>query len=108
MVPLLVASRSPWNCLSRNMRPMAAPPPFSSGGCGSIFTSKGPVAWRDAIAFFVGADDFGSGWDLVWACVESVASSSGVRQTAARRQRREAEARAEAVAIFILRVEWGE
>src|SRR5437764_11954734 len=97
MVPLLVASRSLWNCLSRSMRPMAAPPPFSSGGCGSILTSKGPVAWREMIAFFAGAEGFG----LVWAWVEIEASRSGVRQAGARRERREGEAGGEAGAIFI-------
>src|SRR3982074_3705085 len=104
MVPLLVASRSPWNCLSRSMRPMAAPPPFSSGGCGSILTSKGPVAWRDMTAFFVEVEDFGLVWAQVWACVEIVARRSGVRQAAARREHRAAEARVEADATFIFRV----
>src|ERR1700677_1579155 len=47
MVPLLVASRSPWKCLSRSILPMAVPPDFSSGACGSSFTSNVPVAWVD-------------------------------------------------------------
>src|ERR1700730_7176285 len=99
MVPLRVASRSPWNCLSRSMRPMAGLPPFSSGGCGSILTSKGPVAWRDMTAFF-GGMDFGLGWELgwelVWALVDSVTNRSGARQAAARREREEARAWMEA------------
>src|ERR1700747_1998831 len=103
MVPLLVASRSPWNRLSRSMRPMAGPPPFSSAGCGSILTSKGPVAWRDMTSL-LGALDFGLGWALVWARVGIVASRSGVRQAAARRERREAEPRVEADAMLIFRV----
>ena len=42
--PLLVASRSPWNCLSIDMRPSGAPSPLSSVGCGVNLTSKGPAA----------------------------------------------------------------
>src|SRR5580698_7603629 len=71
MVPLLVASRSPWNCLSKSMRPMAAPPAFSSGGWGAILTSKGPVAWRGA-SFVAGAGMFGLVWDRAGMAVKTI------------------------------------
>src|SRR4051794_32952320 len=41
MVPLLVPSRSPWNCLSMVKRPSVG----SSVVCGVSLTSKVPVAW---------------------------------------------------------------
>src|SRR4051794_9142908 len=109
MVPLLVASRSPWNCLLRSMRPIAGPPPFSSAGCGSILTSKGPVACRDSVAFFDEADS-GLVWKLMrwldWDWSEGVASRSDVRQTAAIRDR-DPEARSAAGARLIFQVERG-
>src|SRR5881397_478150 len=106
MVPVLVASRSPWNCLLRSMRPIAGPPPFSSAGCGSILTSNGPVAWRNLAPFF-DAVDSGLFWKLigtlVWDRSEGVASRSDVRQTAAIRDR-DPEARLAAGARLIVQV----
>src|SRR5271170_475741 len=65
------------------MRPTAGEPAFSSGGWGTIFTSKGPVAWRGMTACFpMGAGEVG----LVWACV-GMADATSIRQATAMQAR---------------------
>jgi hypothetical protein len=55
--PLLVASKSPWSCFSRDILARVLPSTLSSGACGFSLTSNVPAARAvTVVPFWTGAD----------------------------------------------------